>query len=81
MLDAGDAVTFTAGKETFCPIKFHAFDVGPFTATTTVREGESYVDALDRVKAAAQLAWDTEYEEKLAGHGDRVRRAAAQYRS
>ena len=75
-LVAGDEVTWTAGKETFCPIKFHVFEVGPVTASTRVRPGESAADALTRVREFATTAWDIEYEEKLAGHLERVRRAA-----
>lgn len=75
-LDDGDEVSWTAGKETFCPVKFHAFDVGPVTVTSRVRPGETTGAALARVRAVANVAWSAEYLEKLAGHLARVREAA-----
>jgi len=75
-LDAGDSVTFTVGKETFCPVKFHAFEVGPFSATVRVRDGEDPLRAIARARDAAQGMFDAEYQAKLGGFLGRVRDAA-----
>jgi hypothetical protein len=75
-LDDGDQVTWTVGKETFCPVKFHAFEVGPISVTTRVRPREATGAALARARAVANVAWNEEYEEKLAGHLERVRQAS-----
>ena len=57
-------------------MKYHAFDVGPVTATARVREGEASVEAVARAKAVALSAWQAEYREKLDGHFRRVAEAA-----
>ena len=75
-LDDGDEVSWTAGRETFCPVKFHSFEVGPVTVTTRVRPRESAKEAIARAKAVALDAWPAEYEAKLAGHLARIRDAA-----
>ena len=75
-LDDGDEVSWTAGKETFCPVKFHGFEVGPVTVTTRVRPRETAADAIARAKAVATAAWEAEFEEKLKLHLERVREAA-----
>ena len=80
MVDDGDEVSVTVGAETFCPIKFHAFVVGPVTVSVRVRKGEDSISAVARAKAIARAAWDAEYEEKLEEHPGRVRQASESVR-
>lgn len=76
LLDVADEIRWTAGKETFCPVKFHAFDVGPVTVTVRLRSGETARAAIERAITVARAAWDEEYQAKLAGHLERIREAA-----
>lgn len=44
-----ETVTVTWGKELCSPKQFHTYEVGPYSATTTVREGETLVQAAARL--------------------------------
>lgn len=46
----GDEVTYTLGKEMYRVTEFCTFDVGPISATTRVRERETALQALERVR-------------------------------
>lgn len=75
-LGPGDEVAFTVGREGFTPVKFHTFEVGPFTVTTKVREGETGAEAVARARVAAQAIFDAEYKRKLDAYLDHVREAS-----
>lgn len=47
--DEGEPVTSTWGEELYSPVQFNTFRVGPFSATTKIRSGETREDALARV--------------------------------
>lgn len=49
--DAVETVTVTWGEETFSPIQYNSFRVGPFSVTSRVLPGESRGDALRRISA------------------------------
>lgn len=73
-LDAGDTVDATIGKETFYPIKFNGFDVGPIRVTTTVREGETGDDAFLRARGSAEAMFLAEFDLKLRDYFKRLER-------
>ena len=49
--DASETITVTWGEETFSPVQYNSFRVGPFSATARVLPGESRSDALRRISA------------------------------
>ena len=71
-----ESVTVTWGKEGFSPVQFHVFEVGPYTATTRLRPGETVEQAVLRVRAKLQRIADADFAEKLPAYLERVRRAA-----
>jgi hypothetical protein len=73
--EVGDWVEATAGKELFFPIKFQSFEVGPITVGVHTREGETYATAFMRASLAAEELFEAEFEVKLRGFADRVKRA------
>ena len=75
-LDDGDEVTFTVGAETFSPIRFHTFTVGPVQVKTRLRPRETAPAAIERARLAAQHAFDEEHARKLAAFLERVRDVA-----
>lgn len=46
---APETVTVTWGEELFTPVQFCSFRVGPYSAATTLRPGESREQAADRL--------------------------------
>lgn len=44
-----ETVTITWGEETYAPIPYNTFRVGPITITSNVRPGETYAQAVSRV--------------------------------
>ncbi len=48
LMGEGDKVTYTMGQESFAPVSYNSFTVGPFSATTTIRKGETGEDAYYR---------------------------------
>ena len=73
LLSVGDEVTVTAGRETYTPIRFHTFEVGPFAVTTRVRQGETGQQAFERATRFLQRLFVVEHEKKLAQFLERVR--------
>jgi len=62
--DSIQTVTATWGEEKFTPVAYNGFAVGPFTATTTVRVGESTQQALDRLNADLEQYAKVAFEKK-----------------
>lgn len=59
-LNVGDEVTATWAPNKLAPVQYHSFDVGPFSCTTTVREGESGEEAMLRAyNVCVKVARDT----------------------
>lgn len=76
-LSPGDTVTVTWGAEKYAPIQYHNFDVGPFATTTTIRDGETAEEAIDRAKTFLGTVAREEFDKKSAGFPNRVKAAAA----
>lgn len=47
--ERGEMVSVTWGEELFTPVQFCSFRVGPFSASSTLRAGESREQAADRL--------------------------------
>lgn len=66
--DVGEEVTFVYGKEMYRVTEFCTFDVGPFSATTKIRSGETRIDALLRLRAELEAAAEVERAKKRDGY-------------
>lgn len=75
-----NTVTVTFGKETFSPIQFYSFEVGPFSATTQVLEGETLDQAVVRARIRLEAIHKEEFESKLRGHIERAAKAISAVR-
>lgn len=78
-LDVGDVLEVTVGKETFSPVKYHTFDVGPVTVRGSVRDGEDALTAYMRLYESALVLFSTEFELKCTtylGRAVKAREAA-----
>lgn len=62
--DAGDKFTFTFGAESFSPVAYNSFTVGPFSATVTVRKGEGVEDVYLRAYQILQQIFEVEFKLK-----------------
>lgn len=66
----GESVSITIGAEMYSPVKYHNFEIGPFSATVIVRPGETGADAVQRCyrillelnEAEFQIAWNRHRE-------------------
>jgi len=70
--DDGGAIEVACGKETFFPIKYNGFDVGPVTVRTQIRAGETARQACARAAAAARVMFASEFDLKLGDYLDRL---------
>jgi hypothetical protein len=68
----GGSIEVTCGRETFFPIKFNGFDVGPVTVRTQVRAGETAREAYSRAAAAARAMFSAAFDVKLGDYLDRL---------
>jgi len=71
-LSAGDTITLSMGAETFSPVKYNPFVVGPFQVTIAVRKGETTSDALLRGKKVLHSIFREAFEAVSRGHNDRI---------
>lgn len=78
---AGTTVTITMGAEKFAPVQYQTFDVGPFSATTTLQPGETIKAAYDRVMGELRVIFKAEFETRLREHLERVKAGGAAARS
>jgi hypothetical protein len=76
-LGAGDTLTVTIGSETFCPVKYHPYVVGPLSVSVRVREGESGFDAYQRAREFLTKLVQVEFEVRTKEMFGRIRQAAA----
>lgn len=60
-----DHVTVTIGREVYQPIQFHTLEVGPVSMTTTIRQGETVQDAMDRATKHCEERMSKLFEAKL----------------
>jgi hypothetical protein len=77
VLEVGDSLTVTIGCETFCPVKFHPYQVGPLSTTVRVREGETGFDAYLRARGFLAKLVQVEFEVHTKEMFGRIRQAAA----
>lgn len=66
-------VSVTAGPETYSPIRYYSFTVGPCRVESRVRPGESVEDAYRRAHTHAHMLLDVEYDLAVQRHLSRVR--------
>lgn len=71
--DAGQSVSVTWGDEFFQVVQYNGFRVGPFQATTVVREGETIADATLRAHRALAEAARRIRTEKSREHLDALK--------
>jgi hypothetical protein len=74
--DGFEELTVTWGREHVQAVQFCGFDVGPFSLTVRLRDGESVESAYERAQARLSKVAEVEFSRKLREHLDRVRRAA-----
>lgn len=72
----GDEVEVSWGQATYTPVKFCTFTTGPFSARTTVREGETAEQARGRLLGFLRRTADEAFEEQLRTFLARVEEAA-----
>lgn len=65
-LNEGDFITVVYGKQVFAPKPYMNFTVGPLSATTTIRAGETAEEAHARVWAWLEAQARTEFKAELA---------------
>jgi hypothetical protein len=68
VLPKGSEVTVVWGKELFSPASFHTFEVGPFSATVAVLEGETFSMAADRAMRDLRGWAEAERDRKKASY-------------
>ncbi len=72
-LNIGDAITITLGAETFSPVKYFTFTVGPISGTTIVMPGESSDEAYLRLSSNLLAMFECEFATKCEQFLDRLR--------
>lgn len=71
--EATAAMTFTKGKETYTPIRFHSFEVGPFSVTLEPKsDGETWRELSKRGEALAESVFQDHYAKAIERYFDRV---------
>lgn len=68
-----DTITVTWGAEDFHPVKYNGFIVGPFTYTTTVRDGETPEQAFKRANDVINALAEKAFLKKQRGFVERLR--------
>lgn len=76
MPDNPVTVTITLGAQKFAPVQYHSFDIGPYSATVVLRDGETYEQAHARVMPMLRAQMKKDFEDSLGEFLDRVRQAA-----
>ena len=76
-LDAtGRTVTLTIGKQGFAPIRFHTFDVGPFSMTATLAPGDDLREVVAAMRATLEGLFRDEFDRAMKAHFANVKAAA-----
>lgn len=70
----GTQVSATFGKEVVQPLPYHSIEVGPFTASTEVRQGESITQALERLNGELAVFASAERTRKLVAFMEMVKK-------
>lgn len=74
-VDPGDKLTFTIGAETYAPVPYNTFTVGPFSATVTVRKGEDLAETYMRAYRFLATVFEAELVLKKKHFWDRMAEA------
>lgn len=69
-------VTVTIGKQGFAPIRFHTFDVGPFSMTATLPPGASLQAAASSMRAELEAVFRAEFDRTMKEHFALVKAAS-----
>jgi len=72
----GTEFSVTWGREHFAPVSYTGFDVGPFSATSHTREGESLAAAIRRLNNALEAVAISEFKLKMKSFLQRLRETA-----
>lgn len=73
VLEVGDELSATLGPETYFPIKFNGFTVGPVAARTRVREGETGEQAWLRLHRFCDELFQAEFDISSRRYIDRLK--------
>ena len=76
-LEVGDALSVTLGPETFTPVKYNTFTVGPITAKTNVRDGETGEQAWQRLHRFCDELFEVEFQITSKRYVDRLKELGA----
>lgn len=71
----GTRVSVTIGRQVFSPIQFHTFEVGPFSMTRDLRDGETAEEALRTIYLELRAFADGVYERERTAFIERMRTA------
>lgn len=63
-LDPGDKFTFTMGHESYSPVPYNSYSVGPFSVVITIRKGEGLEDAYLRAYQFLAQVFQIDFEIK-----------------
>lgn len=72
-LRPGETLTVTIGQETFKPLDYHSFSVGPIVVGITIQPGETAEQAYSRARIAAETLFEAEFELKVKSFKDHLR--------
>lgn len=81
LVDEGDRLRVVIGRETFSPVKYNTFDVGPLEMTVTVRRGESAADAFLRARVVLEQLFDAELATRIREFVDHLDEARKRVRA
>jgi hypothetical protein len=70
--ESGESVSVTYGPELFSPRQFNNFTVGPFVVQTTVRQGETRLQAMQRASDDLRQFASIEYQRKATDFIERL---------
>ena len=71
----GDEVSVTFGEETFSPVQYNSFRIGPFFYKTRVHKGETPEQAFDRANAYVTRMAQRAFKEKMETYFGHLREA------
>lgn len=75
-----EELTVTWGRQHVQPVQYQGMDVGPFSLTLRLREGETLQQAYNRGMARLEEMARRDYEHRLPKFIDRIRDAVSQAR-
>jgi hypothetical protein len=76
-LEVGDELGVQLGPETFSPVKYNTFVVGPISAKTKVREGETGEQAWQRLHRFCDELFEVEFQITSKRYVDRLKELGA----